>query len=405
MNILLATFWYLPHVGGVDTYLKVLTKGLEQRGHRVDVCAHHPDMNHLYLLNGRRKLAKKPVLFPLHELLMDHFDKCVPEADSWIRYREAERYTFELVSTQFGLDGYDLIHTHDILSTRAIARVKPQGMPHVATIHGLLLEEYLVTGEIVGEDSIRWRYSLNEERLGASSADITILPSEWLRREYMNRIGAPGERLTVIPYGLDTQAIIAELERIPREPRQSGKTLMICPARLVAYKGQRYLIEALGKLKRERDDFVCQFAGDGPAREELARLAEELGLKRHVQFLGNRSDIMRLYKQADLFVLPTLVENHSLAIMEAQFAGLPVIATRAGGNSELIVPDHTGVLVDPADADQLFEALRSLMNDGERRRRLAATGQAWARKYWHPRNMLERTLRVYEQAAGMKRGQ
>lgn len=404
MKILLATYWYLPHVGGVNTYLQVLKEGLEKRGHQVDILAHHPHMNDVYFLKRDRRIAKKSILYPMYDMMMDYYNQYLPGLDDWARFRDIERYVFELASLLLGLEAYDLIHTHDVISTRALFRVKPPNMPHVATIHGLLMEEFFITKEIQQEGSMRWKYSFIEEYLGASSPDATILPSEWLRRQYLNRIYVSPENLTVIPYGLDVERIMSESERIERMPRSDNRLVMICPARLVPYKGQRYLIEALAELVKVRDDFVCQFAGDGPLREKLESMTNELNLQNHVQFLGNRKDIYHLLKQANIFVLPTLVENHSLAVMEAQVIGLPVITTRVGGNAELVIDRHTGILVEPRNSQELYQAILTLMNEPELRNRLSSIGKQWARKYWQPDNMIERTLNVYRQAIHSDRG-
>lgn len=400
MKILLATYWFLPHVGGVHTYLKVLKQGLEERGHQVDILAHHPDMNHVYLLEDKGIVEKKPILFPLHDMLMDYYNQELPDLDHWARYRDIERQVFEMASLLLGIKEYDLIHTQDVISTRAFSRITPEHIPHVATIHGLIMEEFFITREIEQEGSMRWKYSFVEEHLGASSADETILPSEWLRREYLNRFFVPADHLHVIPYGLNTEQIIQETEVIEKIPRPDNKLVIICPARLVPYKGQRYLIEALAELLKVRDDFVCLFAGDGQQKEELEQLAHHLHVQDHAQFLGNRKDIYDLLKQADLFVLPTLVENHSLAVMEAQVIGLPVITTRVGGNPELIIPHHTGVLVESKNSEELYKAILLVINDPELRQKLSDTGKKWSRKYWHPSNMIDRTLEVYAKAAG-----
>lgn len=396
MKILLATYWFLPHVGGVHTYLEVFKKGLEERGHQVDILAHHPEMNHVYMPTQNRSIEKKSILFPMHDMMMDYFNQELPHLDHWARYREIESYVFEMASVLIGLNDYDVIHTHDVISTRALSRVKPLNIPHVATIHGLLMEEFFITREIEQEGSMRWKYCFIEEHLGASSPDVTILPSEWLRREYINRFFVPSENLTVIPYGLNTERIIREADAYNKVARPDNRLVIICPARLVPYKGQRYLIEALAELIKVRDDFVCQFAGDGAQKAELQQMAQQLHLQDHVQFLGNRKDIYYLLKQADLFVLPTLVENHSLAVMEAQVIGLPVITTRAGGNPELLTHLHTGLLVEPRNSGDLYQAILMLMNDSKLRNRLSTNSKQWARKFWHPDNMVERTLHVYK---------
>jgi glycosyltransferase involved in cell wall biosynthesis len=395
MNILLATYWLLPHVGGVHTYLQLLKQGLEARGHRVDILGHHPDNNHVYLLTDNRMIEKKPILYPLHDMLMDYFNQEHPELDDWIRYRHIERQVYEMASVLLGINQYDIIHTQDVISTRAFARVAPSAAARVATIHGLIFDEFMTTGDIDRHGSLRWKYCFVEEYLGASSAHATILPTEWLRREYVNRFFVPEEQLEVIPYGLNIDRIVQQTDLLERNPQPHGKLLIICPGRLVPYKGHRYLIEALAKLVKERDDFICQFAGEGVQRAELEEMVRQMKLQDHVQFLGNRDDIYALLRAADMFVLPSLVENHSLAVMEAQIIGLPVITTNTGGNGELVSHLHTGLLVEAANSNELFQAMLLLMNDENLRNKLSTNSRKWGRKYWHPDRMIERTLEVY----------
>ncbi|MFC4768601.1 glycosyltransferase family 4 protein [Effusibacillus consociatus] len=397
MRILLATFWVLPHVGGVNTYLQVLKKGLEERGHKVDILGTHPGMNHVHLITDNRRVKKQDILFTLNDTMVDYFQQELPGVDNWVSHRYIERQVFELASALIGINDYDVIHTQDVISTRTFSRIIPKKTPLVATIHGLLMDEFFTTGEITQEDSMRWKYSFVEEHLGASSAAVTILPTEWLRREHINRFFVSPEKLTVIPYGLNTEPYIREAEAIERTPRTDGKMVIICPARLVPYKGQRYLLEALAELIKVRDDFVCRFAGGGQQRAELEQITQQLNLQNHVQFLGNRNDILYLLKQADLFVLPSLVENHSLAVMEAQLLELPVITTRVGGNTELVTHLHTGILVEPRNSQELYQAILMLMNDPDLRNKLCINSKKWARKYWHPNRMVERTLDVYKE--------
>ncbi|WP_199621671.1 glycosyltransferase family 4 protein [Paenibacillus alkalitolerans] len=396
MKILLATYWYLPHVGGVHSYLQLLKQRLEARGHQVDILGHHPDNNHVYLLTGNRMIEKAPILYPLHDMLMDYFNEEHPELDDWTRYRYIERQVYEMASALIGINQYDIIHTQDVISTRAFARIAPATAARVATIHGLLFDEFMTTGEIDRHESLRWKYCFVEEYLGASSAHTTIVPTEWLRREYVNRFFVPEEQFAVIPYGLDIERIAQQTDALERSPRPDGKLVIICPGRLQPYKGQKYLIEALAKLAKVRDDFICQFAGEGVERAGLELMAQHLNLQDHIQFLGNRDDIYALLRAADLFVLPSLVENHSIAIMEAQIIGLPVISTNTGGNGELVSHLQTGVLVEPRNSDDLFQAMLMLMNDEKLRNKLSANGKRWGRKYWHPDHMIDRTLEIYE---------
>lgn len=124
MNILLTTYFYLPHVGGVSTYVDTLKRELERLGHRVDVFAHHPDMQHYYMPNNGRTLVKSKVKDRIYEKMYAYYEQQMKHVDPWIRWRDIERYCFEAAASIFGLQKYDLIHTQDIVSTRALWRVK-----------------------------------------------------------------------------------------------------------------------------------------------------------------------------------------------------------------------------------------------------------------------------------------
>ncbi len=183
--------------GGVDVYVRLLKEQLERAGHQVDVLAHHPDMAHYYLVNGGEMVEKWPIKSVIYDKVMRFFQRFLSHVDPWIRYREIERYCFEVAASLFDLKQYDVIHTQDIISTRALSRVKPPSTALVATIHGLLAKEHLISGEIRSKESLAWKYASDEEYYGCISADSTIVPAHWLRRE-LAQFGVPPQMLTVI---------------------------------------------------------------------------------------------------------------------------------------------------------------------------------------------------------------
>jgi len=127
-------------------------------------------------------------------------------------------------------------------------------------------------------------------------------------------------------------------------------------------KGITYLLQAAERVVREEPRVRFAIAGDGPLREELVREAEERGLGDSVTFLGYRSDIPQLLSAFDLYVLPSLWEGLPLALLEAMAVGKPALATRVGGNPEVIEHGVNGYIVEPRDvgalADSVLEAAR-----------------------------------------------
>ena len=193
MKILLATYWYLPHVGGVNEYVNLLKKELESLGHEVDILAHHPDMVHYYLVNGDKKENKMKIKAIIYEKVNQLYQRFLPHVEPWVRWRDIERYTMELCSVLFNLEQYDLIHTQDIISTRALWRVKPEDVPLISTIHGLLANEHVIAEDIPDQDSVHWVYVSDEEFYGATSSNRTIVPTTWLHNELAQNFQVPSD--------------------------------------------------------------------------------------------------------------------------------------------------------------------------------------------------------------------
>jgi L-malate glycosyltransferase len=120
--------------------------------------------------------------------------------------------------------------------------------------------------------------------------------------------------------------------------------------------------------------------GDGPERDLLVRRIQELGLRDAVHLLGTRYDVPALLARATAFCLPSRAEGLSNAIMEAMAARLPVVATRAGGNPELVEDGVTGFVVPVGDAAQMADRLIDLLSDPERAREMGRRGRTFAER-------------------------
>lgn len=403
MKILFATYWYLPHVGGVNNYVELLKKHFQAQGHHVDVLAHHPDMKKIWMTTTGRYIEKAKVKDYVYEQVLAFFNRELPLVDPWIRWREIERYTYELCALLFGLHNYDVIHTQDIVSTRAIARVRPPHVTHVATIHGILATEYLLAGEIKSRKSMPFAYAVAEEFYGFTSAHRTAVPCQWLRDEVAAQFGVPRQGLDVLPYGIDVDGLLRRARERPGPlPPRGNRTVLLCPARLVPVKGHRVLIDAVARLPK-RKDVVVWLAGDGELRDDLKQYVAHLGLEDTVLFLGARSDTPALMRVADIIVLPSLQDTMPFTVMEAQVLGKPIVATRVGGIPEMIESGRTGVLVPPGDASGLARALQQLVENPALRRQLGKRAAEWGARAWSAERMARRVLQFYERAMAATR--
>jgi len=149
-----------------------------------------------------------------------------------------------------------------------------------------------------------------------------------------------------------------------RPPREQVKRLF-CAARLSPEKGMAFAIKALKILRDKGHDLELRVAGDGPSKQHLETLANELGISENVKFLGflTEHQVIDELQKADLFVLPSFVEGLPVSAMEAMAIGVPVIATNIAGTSELVEDGQTGILVRPSDSQALADTVIGLIAD------------------------------------------
>ncbi len=133
--------------------------------------------------------------------------------------------------------------------------------------------------------------------------------------------------------------------------------------RLDPVKGQADLLRAFSRVRGHNRRAILVVVGDGPCRDELIALSASLGLAGHVHLLGERHDIPRILQALDTFVLPSIAEGISNTLLEAMASGLPVVATRVGGNPELVDDGVSGILVPPRDQEALAEAVGAYLRD------------------------------------------
>jgi glycosyltransferase involved in cell wall biosynthesis len=143
---------------------------------------------------------------------------------------------------------------------------------------------------------------------------------------------------------------------------------------LVVEKGHLYLLEAARPILDIVKDLKFLIIGDGPLRKLLEEKSEELGIKKHLIFAGQRKDIPELLMAMDIFVLPSIKEGLPMALLEAMAAKRPVIATRVGAIPKVIENKDIGALVEPKDILGLRDAMMSLINDPDRMNLLARRG-------------------------------
>jgi glycosyltransferase involved in cell wall biosynthesis len=196
-----------------------------------------------------------------------------------------------------------------------------------------------------------------------------VAVSAHLRRA-LEQAGVPAQRIHTIPNGVDTALFAPPSLPHSREPRPARGARVVFVGRLVEEKALPVLLRAWAAVTERIAAATLDIVGAGPLQAELRALAARLGITSTVTFHGFHDDVTPFLWAADVFVLPSVVEGLSNALLEAMAAGLPVVATRISGTEDVVVHGETGLLVPADDADALAGALTSLLAAPERAREM-----------------------------------
>ena len=144
--------------------------------------------------------------------------------------------------------------------------------------------------------------------------------------------------------------------------------------------------------------------GEGPCRQEIEQLIDEEGMQNNIKVLGQRNDIPFLLNLSDCFVLSSRSEGLSCSIIEAMAAGLPVVATDVGGNSELVANGINGYLVPPDDFDALSMRLQSVINDASLRIKFGQMSLRRVREHYSLDIMINKYANHYKEMIASRKG-
>ncbi len=244
-----------------------------------------------------------------------------------------------------------------------------------------------------------WKTYLPEAALTAFT-DRVICVSRAVRDHLAKFMPVHRNRMIVIPNGLATDVFAPPLAR-PTGFR--SPPMIVGVGRLETVKGFDVLIRALGELCRGGVDFRARLVGDGSERAALEALAHSEGVSGRVEFLGHRDDVSALLAEADLYVAPSHREGLSNAVLEAMGAALPIVATRVGGNPELL--DAIGGLVPPADPVAMAAEICSTLADPPAARARGNAARVEIERNYTLAGVVERHQALYaEVLANSRRG-
>jgi glycosyltransferase involved in cell wall biosynthesis len=329
----------LRNWGAVEEYVAAVVRGLEARGEEVALL--HPD---------------DPVLAPFSELGGEPFDLDAPGLTARLT-RRLRRLRPRIV------------HATDVFPQAQLAA-------RLAGVRKLYVTHH--TPELPRSDNVVGR---TWQRIGWATRPEVIYTSDTDRRADRRTL-----RSHVVPLGIDL-ARFANGRRV-LEGRIVGNV-----ARLAEQKGHRDLIAAAPIVLGQHPDVRFVVAGDGELSDELEELARPLG-DRFV-LLGERDDVPDLLASFDVFAFPSRFEGLCLAVIEAQAAGVPVVATPVGGIRETVVDGDTGRLVPLRDVDALAAAIVEALDQPETAHRMAETARSRVLERFAVERMVAETLALY----------
>jgi colanic acid/amylovoran biosynthesis glycosyltransferase len=397
-----------------ETFILNQITGLIDRGHKVDIYAQcpgntskiHPEVLKYRLLE--RTYYDVPVPHNLFKRLLKaiwlviiNFHKSpfvILRSLNVFKYGR-QALSLRLLYTVFpyiGRKPYDIIHCH----------FGPNGL------HGVRLRELgAIKGKIVatfhGYDvNILPRLHGNSyyEKL-FQEVDLCTINSDFIGQR-IKSLGADAEKLVKLPVGVNTR----KLAFTKRQPESDGEIVILSVGRLVEVKGIEYSIRAIAQIVLKFPNIQYQIAGDGPLREQLRDLSEQLGISEHVKLLGARTteQVANLYNNAHIFILSGIVgqdgaeEGQGLVLLEAQAAELPVIASRVGGIPESVVDGESGFLVPERDVEALAEKLIYLIEHPEIWPEMGRAGRAYVEANYDINKLNDRLVDIYQELSDGK---
>ncbi|HYF38103.1 MAG TPA: glycosyltransferase, partial [Gemmatimonadales bacterium] len=173
---------------------------------------------------------------------------------------------------------------------------------------------------------------------------------------------------------------------------------LVMVARFEPQKDHTTLLRALRPLQSE--PWELDLIGDGPLRPEAEALADSLGMRSRIQFLGQRKDVAQLLARAQISLLVSNWEGFPLSILESMRAGLPVVASNVGGVAESVHDAETGFLIPQAGVDELSDRIGRLLRDPGLRARFGAAGRKRYEQHFTLDEMVRKTMSVYQDVLG-----
>ncbi|MCF8543666.1 MAG: glycosyltransferase family 4 protein [Ilumatobacteraceae bacterium] len=407
LRIAYLTYRGKPHVGGQGVYTRHLTKALVDLGHHVEVFGGQP----YPILDPRVQLHQLPSLDIFNDAHPGRFP-AYWEINDWPNFVESAQFlkgtfgeprSFSIRAhraLKTRVNDFDIVHDNQCLGYGILKIEKI--IPTIVTLHHPITKDRKLEMEhtptwwkrkAIG----RWYSFVEMQGKVASKMPRVVVVSKNSIDDIHTDMKVSLDRMRLVPVGVDHELFSPK----PSVQRKPGHMITTASAD-VALKGLSYLLEALAKLRTEREVHLTII---GKPREGAnADLIRSLGLEDCITHVSGVTDerIVELYAEAELAVVPSLYEGFSLPAIEAMATGTCLVATTGGALPEVTGVDNDTVLSCPAgDADALAAAIRRGLDSKELRDRVGAAGRTRVVERWSWRHCAALTVDQYKEVLSM----
>lgn len=390
MRILIITPVFPPDIGGPATYVYELSKRLVKQRHEVFIIAHSENMHFQRNLND---FALKIFRLPFYNRFSGN--------NSLFRILHAIKKFIELRVAP------DIIYVHDPFMT---------GIPG---IFGKFIKRCPLVLKLVGD--LAWEISQRHHWTSQNLVDFhaalplrgylleiaqyqiftfcnkIIMPSRFLK-ELFKPLCNP-DKIVIIPNAVEIDENIQKADKTEIKTKLGlNKFSIFAAGRLVPWKGFDGLVSLIPQLVKDYPQIRLNIAGEGPLKPLLSELIKKLGMTNQIQLLGrlDKTQLLEYMRASDVFIMNSSYEGLSHTIIEALGCKIPVIATKVGGNRELIKHKWNGLLVNYNDQIQLENAVRTIYENKKMAAYLAENGvKAFKRFTWN--NHISKLLALFRE--------
>lgn len=375
--------WEFPPrvVGGIARHCEGLAKALVQQNHEVHLFTldfpgspNYEEMDGVKVYRASTELGHPNFLTWV--LLFNHF--------------LAKRMADVSQSVDF-----DVIHVHDWLAAFSGISFKHYlKKPMVLTVHSTEVgrAQGLHSPDSFSINGIEW--------WATYEADRVIVCSQSMKNEICSHFNLPLDKVDVIPNAIDQTKYQTSVDRGSVRQRYGvgyGEKLILCVGRLVPQKGIEYFIRAIPSIAKRYPEAKFIIVGEGWSRDILEAEAQSSGHAKKIRFTGFASDqeVINLMTSADVLVVPSVYEPFGIVALEGMATGVPVVASKVGGLSEVIEHDRTGLFVYPRSPESIAWGIDQVLSDPDHAKWLTENAKEKLHKAYSWEAVAMKTVEVY----------